>query len=192
MASTYAIISLGGKQYRVREGERLLVDRVRTDEGKTFNPDILFLGGDGDGQLKPSVTVTARVVGHVRGDKVRIGKYRPKSGYRRHTGFRSALTQIEIESIGAAKRAAAKKAEPKQEEAPKQEAPKQEAPKQEAAAKGLPEGYADMTVAQVSEGAKTWNRPMLEAALAYEQEHAKRKGAITAVEHALAAKEEKD
>lgn len=186
MASTYAIISLGGKQYRVREGERLLVDRVGTDEGKTFHPDILFLGGDGDGELKPSVTVTARVVGHVRGDKVRIGKYRPKSGYRRHTGFRSALTQIEIESIGAAKRAAAKKAEPKQ------QAPKPEEAKQEEAPKGLPNGYEDMTVAQVSEGVKTWNRPRLEAALEYEQAHAKRKGALSAIESALAAKEEND
>jgi large subunit ribosomal protein L21 len=181
MASTYAIISLGGKQYRVREGERLLVDRVGTEEGKTFHPDILFLGGDGDGQLNPSTTVTARVVGHVRGEKIRIGKYRPKTGYRRHTGFRSALTQIEIESIGAAKRTAAKKAEPAAAE-----------PKQEDVPAGMPKGYADMTVAEVSEGAKGWTRPMLEAALAYEQEHAKRKGAISALESALAAKEETD
>ena len=184
MASTYAIISLGGKQYRVREGERLLVDRVATDEGKTFHPDILFLGGDGNGQLAPSTTVTARVVGHVRGQKVRIGKYRPKSGYRRHTGFRSALTQIEIESIGAAKRSSAKKAEKAE--------PAAAEPTQEETPKGLPSGYADMTVAEVSEGAKGWNRPMLEAALAYEQEHAKRKGAISALESALAAKEETD
>src|SRR5262245_37327758 len=180
MASTYAIISLGGKQYRVREGERLLVDRVRTDEGKTFHPDILFLGGDGDGQLKPSVTVTARVVGHVRGDKVRIGKYRPKSGFRRHTGFRSALTQIEIESIGGGKRSApVKKAEPA-------------APPTEEAQSRLPEGYSGLTVAQVSEGVKTWDRPMLEAALEYEQAHAKRKGALSAIESALAATEEND
>ena len=179
MASTYAIISLGGKQYRVREGERLLVDRVSADEGKTFHPDILFLGGDGNGQLSPSVTVTARVVGHVRGDKIRIGKYRPKIGYRRHTGFRSALTQIEIESIGAAKRAAAKKAEPAEPAKPEQDAPA-----------GLPKGYADMTVAEVAEGAKGWDGPALEAALAYEQEHAKRKGAISALESTLAAKED--
>jgi large subunit ribosomal protein L21 len=179
MASTYAIISLGGKQYRVREGERLLVDRVATDEGKTFHPDILFLGGDGNGQLGPSITVTARVVGHVRGDKVRIGKYRPKSGYRRHTGFRSALTQIEIESIGGGKRSAAKEAEPAETPEKTEEAPR-----------GLPQGYADMTVAEVTEGAKSWNRPMLEAALEYEQEHAKRKGALSALESALAAKGE--
>src|SRR5919202_6400554 len=119
MGSTYAIISLGGKQYRVREGERLLVDRVATGEGKTFHPDILFLGGDGNGQVGPSVTVTARVVGHVRGDKVRIGKYRPKTGYRRHTGFRSALSRIEIESIGGTKRAEpAKPKEAKQDATP--------------------------------------------------------------------------
>src|SRR5712691_3999599 len=109
---SYAIIALGGKQYVVREGERLLVDRIGTDEGKTFHPGVLFVGGEGTGQLAPSTTVTARVVGHVRGEKVRIGKRRPKSGYRRQTGFRAALSQIEIESIGAAKRAAAP---PKQE-----------------------------------------------------------------------------
>ena len=102
----YAIISVGGKQYRVHEGQRLLVDRLGTDEGKTFTPDVLLVGGNGDPDLKPkSGLVTARVVGHVRGDKLRIGKYRPKSGYRRHTGFRASLSQIEIESIGGAKRA---------------------------------------------------------------------------------------
>ena len=177
MASTYAIISLGGKQYRVREGERLLVDRVAADEGKTFHPDILFLGGDGNGQLSPSATVTARVVAHVRGEKIRIGKYRPKTGYRRHTGFRSALTQIEIESIGVAKGAAARKTESAEPAAQAQDAPT-----------GMPKGYTDMTVAEIAEGARGWDRPMLEAALAYEQEHAKRKGAISALEAALTAK----
>src|SRR5919201_3669386 len=98
---SYAIVSIGGKQYRVKEGERILVDRVGTAEGKTFHPGVLFVGGDGKADLAPKgVTVTARVVGHVLGDKVRIGKYRPKTGYRRHTGFRARLSQIEIEKIG--------------------------------------------------------------------------------------------
>lgn len=109
----YAIISLGGKQYRVREGEKLLVDRIKTDEGKTFHPDILFVGGDGKAEFKPKEQVTAKVVGHVLGEKIRIGKYKAKKGYRRHTGYRSKLTQIEITAIGA-KAAAAK---------PKSEAP---------------------------------------------------------------------
>ena len=102
---TYAIIKLGGKQYRVQEGEKLLVDRLATGEGKTFTPDLLFVpGGDGAG-----VTVTARVVGHVKGEKLRIGKYRKRTGYRRHTGYRSSLTQIEITAIGAKRSTAAKK-----------------------------------------------------------------------------------
>ena len=90
----YAIIALGGKQYRVRAGDRLLVDRLKVDEGASFEPSVL-LGADGG-------TVTAKVVAHVLGDKIRIGKYRPKTGYRRHAGHRSRLTQIEIESIGGA------------------------------------------------------------------------------------------
>ena len=126
----YAIISVGGKQYRVHEGQRLLVDRLGTDEGKTFTPDVLFLGGNGKPDLSPKAgLVTARVVGHVRGDKLRIGKYRPKSGYRRHTGFRASLSQIEIESIGA-KKAAPTKAE-EEKEKPKAAAK----PKPKAAAK---------------------------------------------------------
>jgi large subunit ribosomal protein L21 len=107
--SNYAIISVGGKQYRVSEGEKLLVDRVKTDEGKTFHPDILFAGGDGNADLKPKIQVTAKVLGHVKGEKIRIGKYRRRTGYRRHTGYRSSLTQIEITAIGSKRSTAAKK-----------------------------------------------------------------------------------
>ena len=174
--STYAIISVGGKQYRVHEGEKLLVDRLAHGAGKTFQPTVLLIGGEGGTDLSPSATVTARVVADVKGDKIRIGKYRPKSGYRKHTGFRASLSQIQIESIGAATK--------------KKETAKKEAP---AAAddhvKGMPKGYEELTVAQIKEQSTGWNRPMLEAALAYEQAHGKRKGAIAAVEHALAEKE---
>jgi large subunit ribosomal protein L21 len=175
---SYAIISLGGKQYRVHEGQRLLVDRLRTDEGKTFTPDVLLVGGNGEPDLSPKAgLVTARVVGHVRGDKIRIGKYRPKTGYRRHTGFRASLSQIEIESIGAKK----------------QEKPKEEKQAQAASApKGLPKGFDEMTVAQISEGAAEWRKPQLQAALEYERAHANRKGAVAALESSLAAKEEAD
>jgi large subunit ribosomal protein L21 len=116
--SDYAIISVGGKQYRVREGERLLVDRVKTDEGKTFHPDILFAGGDGKADLKPRIQVTAKVLGHVKGEKIRIGKYRRRTGYRRHTGYRSSLTQIEITGIGAKRSTASKKTESSAEKKP--------------------------------------------------------------------------
>jgi large subunit ribosomal protein L21 len=172
----YAIIRLGGKQYRVREGERLVVDRVKADEGKTFNPDVL-LGDSG-------VTVTAKVISHERGPKILIGKYRKRTGYKRHTGFRAATSRIEI-SLGAQKRAAAKKTETA---APAK--PAAEAAPADDHVKGMPSGYEEMTVAQVSEGAKTWNRPMLEAALEYEQAHAARKGAISALQSTLKSKEE--
>lgn len=123
---TYAVIALGGKQYRVQEGERLLVDRLATEEGKTFQADVMLVGGNGSTELTPKgVTVTARVVTHTLGKKIRIGKYRAKSGYKRHTGFRSRLSQIEIESIGAAKAAKkpARKTTPKKDaETPSKEA----------------------------------------------------------------------
>ena len=106
---SYAIISVGGKQYRVREGERLLVDRLAAEDGKTFTPPVLLVGGDGGPQIAPSnVVVTAKVLGQLRGPKIRIGKYKKRTGYKRHNGFRSALTQIQIESIGAGSSAAAK------------------------------------------------------------------------------------
>jgi large subunit ribosomal protein L21 len=162
---SYAIISLGGKQYRVQEGERLLVDRVPTEEGKTFHPEVLMVGGDGKFELAPKVQVTAKVVGSQLGEKIRIGKYKPKTGYRRHTGFRAKLSQIEIQSIGGAKRAAA--------------APKKEA---EAAPAKLPRGYADMTVADINEKVGNWSDEQVDAALEYERAHAKRKGALAALE----------
>jgi large subunit ribosomal protein L21 len=176
----YAIIRLGGKQYRVREGETLVVDRLKADEGKTFTPDVLL--GD--------AAVTVKVLAHERGPKIRIGKYRRRTGYKRHNGFRAATSRIEI-SLGGAKKAAPKKAaEAPKTEAPKAAAPTAEKPAAEDHVKGMPSGYEEMTVAQISEGAKTWNRPMLEAALEYEHEHAARKGAVSALQSALKAKEE--
>jgi large subunit ribosomal protein L21 len=104
---TYAIISLGGKQYRVQEGQRLVVDRLAHDDGKTFHPAVLFVGGDGKADFSPKGTqVTAKVLGGTLGEKIRIGKYKKRTGYRRHTGHRAKLTQIEITAIGAVKTAA--------------------------------------------------------------------------------------
>ena len=127
------------------------------------------------------------MIAHERGPKIRIGKYKRRTGYKRHNGFRAATTRIEISlggktSAPALKKAGAEKPTPKAAEAP--------APAAEDHVKGMPGGYEDMTVAQVSEGAKSWNRPMLEAALEYERAHAARKGAIAALESALKAKEE--
>ena len=177
---SYAIISVGGKQYRVREGERLLVDRLALEDGATFTPAVLLTGGDGAAQVAPGgVVVTAKVVRQAKGPKLTIGKYKKRTGYKRHTGFRASLTQIEIESIGggtkrAAKPAAAAKAEPEAKSAPEEKAPG-----------GLPDGYADLTVAEVKQAVSGWSSAERAAALAYEQGHAKRKGALAALESAI-------
>jgi large subunit ribosomal protein L21 len=167
----YAIISLGGKQYRVQEGERLLVDRLREDEGATLHPRVLLVGGNGAPDLAPSTTVTARVVGHELGEKIRIGKYRRRTGYKKHAGHRSHLTRIEIESIGAkrGKRAAKPKPAAKTERA--------DGPDVEA-----------MTIAQITEAASGWSSEQVEAALEQERSGKARKGALAALETALEEK----
>jgi large subunit ribosomal protein L21 len=189
---TYAIIEVGGKQYRVREGERLLVDRLHLDEGASFSPAVLLLGGGDAPVLDPSGgEVTAKVVGAVKGPKIRIGKYRKRTGYRRHTGFRASLTQIEIESIGGkpSRAAAKRKQEPEAPAGPVRAADSAPAEMPAAGAEVVPEGYADMTVAEIKAAAGNWDADALRAALAYESAHAGRKGAIAALEAALARKE---
>ena len=143
---SYAIITVGGKQHRVREGEWLLVDRLPIEEGKTFHPDVLLIGGEGEALLGADELkgqqVTARVTAHVLGKKVIVGKHKQRTGYRRRNGFRARLSKIEIESIGKkALRAAAAKPvadeKPPAAEAPKraprkpkaEAAPAEEAPK---------------------------------------------------------------
>ncbi len=175
---SYAIIAIGGKQYRVHEGEQLLVDRLPDEEGATVKPTVLVVAGDGETDLSPDAVVTARVVAHVLGDKVRIGKYKAKKGYRRHAGFRARLSQIEIAEIGAKARTR------------KARAAAEKPAKADESAAAVPEGYPEMTVAQISKATGGWDLPALQAALAYEQEHAGRKGAIAALESAISAKEE--
>lgn len=124
--TSYAIIKVGGKQYRVREGEWLLVDRLPYDEGKTFHPDLLLLGGDGEPKFGESglkgEEVTAKVTAHLLGKKVIVGKHKRRTGYRLRKGHRSRLSRIEIQSIGeaprttAAKKPAAKKTTAKKSE----------------------------------------------------------------------------
>ena len=195
MSTTYAVIAVGGKQYRVREGERLLVDRLAEDEGATVTPRVLLVGGDGETRLSPDVTVTATVLGERLGEKIRIGKYKAKKGYRKHTGFRAKLTELQIESIGGGSKRSRKAEEPQAKAPAKAEAATAEPQAQEQEetverVKGMPSGYEELTVAQIKDAASGWNRPMLEAALEYERAGQARKGAIAALESALADKEE--
>jgi large subunit ribosomal protein L21 len=174
---SYAIISVGGKQYRVREGERLLVDRLALEDGASFKPTVLLAGGDGEPKLAPAdVVVTAKVVAQAKGPKIRIGKYKQRTGYKRHTGFRASLTQIQIESIGGGKRA-------------KQERGSRPAAVADSGPASLPDGYGDLTIAELKEAAPNWDAAALAAALEYERAHGKRKGAIAALESAISEAE---
>ncbi len=117
----YAIVKTGGKQYRVEEGQSLLVERLTADGGaKVGLEPLLYVDGSNvvDGDDLAKVKVEARVVGHERGPKLRIVKFKPKRGYKRRTGHRQELTRLEVTSVKlAARRSAAKpaaeKAEPK-------------------------------------------------------------------------------
>lgn len=110
----YAIVKTGGKQYRVERGQTLLVERLAAEQGANValepilyrSEDTVF---DADGLKK--VKVTAKIVGHERGEKLRVFKFKPKRGYKRRTGHRQELTRIEVTDISmgsAAKSAAAK------------------------------------------------------------------------------------
>jgi large subunit ribosomal protein L21 len=99
----YAIVRVGGKQYRVESGDSLVVDRMHEDEGaKVALEPLLLADGDKtvmDGADLEKVKVEATVRGHERGEKIRVVKFKPKKGYKRTQGHRSELTRLEIGDI---------------------------------------------------------------------------------------------
>jgi large subunit ribosomal protein L21 len=98
----YAIVKTGGKQYRVQEGESLLVERLPDDESATVSlQPLLYVDGDSvvDGDELAKVTVEARILAHERGPKLRVVKFKPKRGYKRRNGHRQELSRIEITSL---------------------------------------------------------------------------------------------
>ncbi len=101
----YAIVKVGGKQYRVEKGDSLLVDRMPADEGAKVTLEPLLFRPDGKddavfgGEQLAKVKVEATITGHVRGPKIHVLKFKPKKGYKRRTGHRSELTRLEIGEI---------------------------------------------------------------------------------------------
>lgn len=112
----YAIVRVGGKQYRVEKGDSLVVDRMPEREGaKVALEPLLYRSKETvfEGAELGKVRVEAVVTGHERGRKVHVLKFKPKRGYKRRTGHRADLTRLEIREIKlkkpAPKKAAAKK-----------------------------------------------------------------------------------
>ena len=109
---TYAIVKTGGKQYRVEEGQTLLVERLGAEAGDKVPLEPLLYRGDKDvldGADLAKVKVEAKIVAHERGPKLHVLKFKPKRGYKRRTGHRQELTRIEVTSIKAGARAPARK-----------------------------------------------------------------------------------
>ena len=98
----YAIVRVGGKQYRVEKGDHLVVDRMAEEEGaKVALEPLLFRSDDTvfDTESLEKVKVEAVVRGHLRGEKIRVLKFKPKRGYKRRMGHRSEQTVLEIADI---------------------------------------------------------------------------------------------
>ena len=98
----FAIVEIGGKQYRVVEGREVVVDRLDAAEGAIVELHPLLVADGKKVKLAgggKQATVTARVVEHLRGPKITVSRFKPKRGWRKKTGFRSALTRLEVQTI---------------------------------------------------------------------------------------------
>ena len=100
----YAVIATGGKQYRVKEGDVLCIEKIEAEEGAAVSFDVLLLGEGENVQVgSPLVSgakVEAKVLGQVRGEKIVVYKYKSKKNYHRKQGHRQPYTKVEITAIG--------------------------------------------------------------------------------------------
>nr|WP_297919467.1 50S ribosomal protein L21 [uncultured Allomuricauda sp.] len=152
----YAIVEMAGQQFKVAKDQKVYVHRLQAEEGKKVTFDkVLLLDDNGNVTVGAPVidgaAVEAKVVKHLKGDKVIVFKKKRRKGYRKKNGHRQYLTEIVVESIVAkgARKAAPAKAKAEKPAAKKETAPKVEAPKVEAT-----EDLASKTVAQLKEMAK--------------------------------------
>jgi large subunit ribosomal protein L21 len=141
----YAIVEIAGQQFKVAKDQKVFVHRLQGEEGSNVTFDNVLLVDNGSVTIgAPAIegaAVTAKILNHLKGDKVIVFKKKRRKGYRVKNGHRQSLTQIQIENIAAS---GAKKA------APKAEAVKTSAPKVEAVA----QDFSKMTVAELKNLAK--------------------------------------
>ncbi|MDP3888861.1 MAG: 50S ribosomal protein L21 [bacterium] len=100
----YAVVKIGGSQYKVQEGKGIIVDRLPQKEGEPFEiTEVLLLVDDQVKIGQPTLSdiqIKAKILGHEKGEKIRVAKFKAKSRYRKVTGFRASLTRVMIEQIG--------------------------------------------------------------------------------------------
>ena len=150
----YAIVEIAGQQFKVAKDQKVYVHRLQGDEGSSVSFNKIYLLDDGTQVTlgAPAITgasVEAKVVKHLKGDKVVVFKKKRRKGYRVKNGHRQSLTEILIQSISVKR--GAKKAAPKKEAAPKAKAPKPAAPK---AAALKAEDLSEKTVSELKDLAK--------------------------------------
>ena len=100
----YAVIKTGGKQYRVAAGEKIKVEQIPADVGAVITIDQVLMVGEGESvkigtPIIAGATVTAKVIAHGRGPKIKIFKMRRRKHYQKHQGHRQNYTEIEINGI---------------------------------------------------------------------------------------------
>ena len=151
----YAIVEISGKQFKVEKKQKLFVNRLDVAEGKKISFDNVLMLNDGSKSSvgTPNVSgvqVDAKVLKHLKSDKVIVFKKKRRKGYKVRNGHRQAITEIEISDIltGVSKKATAKKAETKKTEAPKKAEAKKASPKKES------QDLSSMSVAQLKTLAK--------------------------------------
>ena len=151
----YAIVEISGKQFKVEKKQKLFVNRLDVAEGKKISFDNVLMINDGSKSSvgTPNVSgvqVDAKVLKHLKSDKVIVFKKKRRKGYKIKNGHRQAITEIEISDIltGVSKKATAKKAETKKTEVPKKAEAKKASPKKES------QDLSSMSVAQLKTLAK--------------------------------------
>ena len=151
----YAIVEISGKQFKVEKKQKLFVNRLDVAEGKKISFDNVLMLNDGSKSSvgTPNVSgvqVDAKVLKHLKSDKVIVFKKKRRKGYKVKNGHRQAITEIEISDIltGVSKKATAKKAETKKTEVPKKAEAKKASPKKES------QDLSSMSVAQLKTLAK--------------------------------------
>jgi len=164
----YAIVEIAGQQFKVAKDQKVYVYRLQGDEGSSVSFDKVYLLDDGTQVTlgAPAITgasVEAKVVKHLKGDKVIVFKKKRRKGYRVKNGHRQSLTEILIQSISA--KGGAKKAAPKKEAAPKAKAPKAAAPKAEDLSKKTVSELKDLAKAKGITGISAMKKADLIVAL---------------------------